>query len=63
MSLTGHRHCGRTAFEIAGELPKILTCCTCPFCSKRGHLYAYYTPDQLTVTQADSDAVAIIYLS
>ena len=25
--------------------------------SKREHLYAYYTPDQLKVTQADSDAV------
>jgi hypothetical protein len=27
------------------------------FCSKRGHLYAYYAPDQLTMTQADCDVV------
>ena len=57
MTLTGHCHCGRSSFEIDGELPRKLTRCTCSFCSKRGHLYAYYTPDQLTVTQADSDAV------
>ena len=57
MTLTGHCHCGRTAFEIDGELPDELTRCTCSFCSKRGHLYAYYAPDQLKVTQADSDAV------
>ena len=57
MSLTGHCHCGRTAFEIASALPKELTRCTCSFCSKRGLLYAYVSPDQLSVTQADSDAV------
>ena len=57
MPLTGHCHCGRTAFEIDGELPEKLTRCTCSFCSKRGHLYAYYKPEQLKVTQADSDAV------
>ena len=57
MTLIGRCHCARNAFEIAGELPEKLTRCTCSFCSKRGHLYAYYTPDQLRVTQADSDAV------
>jgi len=57
MTLTARCHCGRTAIEIDGELPEKLTRCTCSFCSKRGHLYAYYAPDQLTVMQADSDAV------
>ncbi len=57
MPLTGHCHCRRIAFEIDGELLEKLTRCTCSLCSKRGHLYAYYTPDQLSVTQADSDAV------
>ena len=57
MTLTAHCHCGRNAFEIEGELPKKLTRCTCSFCSKRGHLYAYYKPEQLKVTQSDSDAV------
>jgi hypothetical protein len=57
MALTGRCHCGRNAFEIAGELPAKLTRCTCSFCSKRGHLYAYFRPDQLKVAQADSDTV------
>ena len=56
MTLAGHCHCGRTAFEIDGELPEQLTRCTCSFCSKRGHLYAYYAPSQFKLTQADSDA-------
>ena len=57
MTLTGRCHCGRCAFEIQGKVPKELTRCTCSFCTKRGHLYAYYQPDQLKVTAADSDAV------
>ena len=57
MSLTGHCHCGRTAFAIATALPEALTRCTCSLCSKRGLLYAYVSPDQLSVTQADCDAV------
>jgi hypothetical protein len=44
MTLTGRCHCGRNVFEVDGELPEALTRCTCSFCSKRGHLYAYYTP-------------------
>ena len=57
MSLTGHCHCRRTAFEIAAALPEALTRCTCSFCSKHGLLYVYVSPDQRSVTQADSDAV------
>ena len=49
MSLTGHCRCGRIASEVDGEVPEKLTRCTCSFCSKRGHLYAYYTPGQLEV--------------
>lgn len=55
--LTGRCHCGRNAFEVDGELPEKLTRCTCSFCSKRGHLYAYYPPDRFRMTLADSDAV------
>jgi hypothetical protein len=57
MPITARCHCGRNTLRIDGELPATLTRCTCSFCSKRGHLYAYYKPEQLTVTQADSDAV------
>ena len=57
MAITGHCHCGRNAFEAAGELPEKLKRCTCSFCSKRGLLYAYYGPDQFKVTEGTSDAV------
>ena len=57
MTMIGRCHCGRNAFEIDGELPKELTRCTCSLCSKRGHLYAYYKPEQFKATVADSDAI------
>ena len=50
MPITGSCHCGRTAFEIDGEIPEKLTRCTCSFCSKRGTLYAYYQPAQFRLT-------------
>ena len=57
MPLTGRCHCGRNAFEVDGEMPEAFTRCTCSVCSKRGVLHAYFRPDQLRITQADSDAV------
>lgn len=57
MTIVGHCHCQRNAFEIDGELPEKLTRCTCSFCSRRGPLYAYYRPDQFRVTEATSDAI------
>ncbi|MBX3595634.1 hypothetical protein [Sphingomonas sp.] len=56
MPFTGSCHCGRNAFEVDGDIPAELTRCTCSFCAKRGQLYAYYTPDRVTITRADSDA-------
>ncbi len=57
MAISGCGHCGRNAFEVTGGLPDKLTRCTCSLCSKRGHLYAYYPPQQFKVIQADSDAI------
>jgi len=57
MALNGRCHCGRNAFEVTGDLPEKLTRCTCSLCSKRGHLYAYFSPDQFKVSLADSDAI------
>jgi hypothetical protein len=55
MSITGSCHCGKTAFEIDGEIPLKLTRCTCSFCSKRGTLYAYYKPAQFNLTTPATD--------
>jgi hypothetical protein len=55
MSITGRCHCGLTAFRIEGNLPAVLTSCTCSFCSKRGALLAYYAPAQFHVTISGID--------
>lgn len=57
MPITAHCHCGRTSLEVEAELPAKLTRCTCSMCSRRGHLLAYFKPEQFKVRQADSDAV------
>ena len=48
--ITGQCHCGKTSFRIDGVLPRTVTRCTCSICSKRGALYAYYSPEQFSVT-------------
>jgi hypothetical protein len=55
MAITGRCHCGKTAFKIDGDIPKTLTRCTCSFCAKRGHLYAYFEPAQFHLTTPVSD--------
>jgi hypothetical protein len=48
MKLTGGCHCGATRFEVT-EVPETVTRCTCSICSKRGTLWAYYTPAQFSL--------------
>ena len=57
MVMRGRCHCRRNTFEVDGALPEKLTRCTCSFCSKRGHLYAYFEPARFRVVCAESDAV------
>ena len=45
MAIKGSCHCGNTQFEVS-EQPSSVTRCTCSLCSKRGALWAYYTPAQ-----------------
>jgi len=49
MAIKGSCHCKATAFEVSAA-PENVTQCTCSFCSKRGALWAYYTPSQFTLT-------------
>ncbi|CAN7396497.1 GFA family protein [Aminobacter aminovorans] len=49
MVIKGSCHCKATTFEVA-EAPETVTRCTCTFCSKRGALWAYYTPAQFKLT-------------
>jgi hypothetical protein len=49
MTIKGSCHCGDTQFEVS-EAPGSVTRCTCSLCSKRGALWAYYTPAQFRLT-------------
>jgi hypothetical protein len=51
MAINGSCHCKATAFEVSAA-PQNVTQCTCSFCSKRGALWAYYTPEQFTLKTA-----------
>lgn len=53
MTLLGSCHCRATTFEVT-EAPRTVTSCTCSFCSKRGSLWAYYTPDQFRLVEQPS---------
>ena len=55
MVIKGSCHCGKTSFEIEGDVPQQLTRCTCSFCAKRGVLYAYYRPEQFKLTVSAQD--------
>ncbi len=51
MPIKGSCHCGATQFEVTAA-PASVTSCNCSFCSKRGGLWAYYTPAQFKLTTA-----------
>jgi hypothetical protein len=51
MGIKGSCHCGATQFEVS-EPPATVTQCTCSLCSKRGALWAYYTPAQFKLLTA-----------
>ena len=55
MTVKGSCHCGATTFEAAAA-PETVTSCTCTFCSKRGALWAYYKPEDVTLSKKDEDA-------
>ena len=54
MTIKGSCHCKATAFEVSAA-PENVTHCTCSFCSKRGSLWAYYTPSQFTLTTPEAN--------
>lgn len=57
MTILGSCHCGAIKFEIS-EAPTIVTACTCTFCTKRGALWAYFTPDRVKLSVSpEADAV------
>ena len=60
MPLKGSCHCGNTQFEVS-EAPAGVTRCTCSLCSKRGALWAYYTPAQFRLTSPAEDVATYLW--
>lgn len=55
MSIKGSCHCGKTRFSIS-HAPEELTECNCSFCSKRGTLWAYFTPAEFLLISSEESA-------
>ena len=51
MTLKASCHCHATQFEVS-EAPATVTSCNCSYCSRRGALMAYYTPEQFKLLTA-----------
>jgi hypothetical protein len=49
--ITGSCHCGAVHIAVA-EAPTQVTACNCSICRRLGTLWAYYRPDQVTLTHA-----------
>lgn len=49
MTVEGSCHCGAVRFEAA-HAPTDINDCQCGHCQKRGVLWAYYSPKEVTVT-------------
>jgi hypothetical protein len=49
--ITGSCHCGAVHIAVA-EAPSQITSCNCSICRRLGTLWAYYRPDQVTLTHA-----------
>ena len=57
MTILASCHCGAIKFEVS-EAPASVTVCTCTFCTKRGALWAYYTPAQVNLAVTpEADAI------
>jgi hypothetical protein len=49
----GSCHCGRTAYEVEGELSQAIEC-NCSHCSRKGYLLWFVPREQLRLSTPDS---------
>ena len=54
MNYRGGCHCGRIAFEVDGEIDRVIEC-NCSICSRRGYLLWFVAPEQLRVATPEAD--------
>jgi hypothetical protein len=53
MPISGSCHCGAVRYEVP-TAPSQLTSCNCSICRRLGSLWAYYAPDDVTITGSTS---------
>ena len=51
--LTGHCHCGNISFSVDAK-PEDLTECNCSMCNRYGAQWAYFEPNEVTITVKDT---------
>jgi hypothetical protein len=54
MTYTGGCHCGRIAFEVEGDLARVMEC-NCSHCSRKGYLLWFVPREHLRVTSGAGD--------
>ena len=54
MRYRGGCHCGRIAFEVEGDIERLLEC-NCSLCSKRGYLLWFVPRQQLHLSTPEAD--------
>ena len=57
MTVIATCHCGGTRLELP-RAPTHATQCTCTYCTKSGGLWAYYEPDEVTITADEHDRIS-----
>lgn len=50
----GSCHCGRIAFEVEGEIEKVIEC-NCTHCSRKGYLLWFVPREQLRLSTPEAD--------
>lgn len=58
MPLIGSCHCQATRFQVDAA-PESVASCTCSICSRRGALWAYYSPDQVRIISEQSSTLYV----
>jgi hypothetical protein len=54
MNYHGSCHCGRVAFDVEGELGKVMEC-NCSHCSRKGYLLWFVPRGQLSLSTPEAD--------
>ena len=50
-------HCGKVTLSVNADTPTEAISCNCSICRRKGPLYAFYSPEEVTVDQGEADLV------